>query len=187
MPVHIFAIFYSLICCYLVDLFDNLKNVLENNRNVDYATLINSLHIIEEKVTLVNELFDIFVFKAVIFNVGSVYLAITVLLHLDTYENYLQVINTITVCLFNIFNLMFMLILGIRVNDRSAQVMKIAKKLPYDNSSDVVTRLQFQFEIQKGSYMKAWGLGTIKRSFILKMFGTIFTYCILIDGIWKIT
>lgn len=187
MPVHIFAILYSLICCYLLDLFDNLKNIFEDNRNVDYAKLIFSLHIIEEKVTLVNELLDIFVFKVILFNVGSVYFAITILLHLDTYENYLQVINSTTLCFFSIFNFMFMMISGIRVNDRSAQVMKIARKLPHASSSDIVTQLRFQFEIQKGSYLKAWGTGTIKRSFILKMFGTIFTYCLLIDGIWITT
>lgn len=55
LPVHILSIFYSLICCYLVDLFDNLKQLLVDDRNVDYDTIINSLHIIEEKVTLVNE------------------------------------------------------------------------------------------------------------------------------------
>lgn len=82
---------------------------------------------------------------------------------------------------------MFMMISGIRVNDKLAQIMMIFKKLPYVGSSDVISQLRFQFEIQRGSYVKAWGTGTIKRSFILKMFGTLFTYCLLIDGIWKTT
>lgn len=185
MPVHIFAIFYSLICCYLVDLFENLRNTFEDNRNVDYARVINSLHIIEEKVTLVNDLLDIFVFKAILYNVGSVYTFVTMLLHLDTLENNLYIITATAFALFNIFNFMFMMISGIRVNDQSALITRIAKKLPYVGSSDVVTQLRFQFEIQNRSYVKAWGTGTIKRSFILKMFGTLFTYCLLIDGIFK--
>lgn len=65
--------------------------------------------------------------------------------------------------------------------------MKFAKKLPYFGSSDVVTQVRFLFEIQKRRYVKAWGMGTINRSFILKMFGAFFTYCLLIDFIWETT
>lgn len=183
MPVHIFAIFYSHICSHLSDLLDNFKIFFVENRINDYAILINSLNIIEDKITLVNEKLDIFVFKAVLFNSGNMYYAVTMLLHPNTYENYLHMGIVCTLCQCSIINFIYMMISAIRVNDRSVEVMKLAKKISYDQNSDVIAQIRFQFEIQKESDMKVWGIGTIKRSFILGMFGTIFTYCMLVDGI----
>lgn len=130
-----------------------------------------------------NENLDIFVFKAVLFNSGNVYYAVTMLLHPNTYVNYLQMGVICTLCLCSIINFIYMMISAIRVNDRLAEIMKMAKKISYDNISEAISQIRFQFEIQKESDMKVWAMGTIKRSFILGMFGTIFTYCTIIDGI----
>lgn len=127
-PMHIFAMFYSQVCSYLSDQIDNLKKFFAKDRINDYTIIINSLNIMEDKISLMNENLNIFVFKAVLFNSGNVYYAVTMLLHPNSYENYLQMCIISTLCQCSIINFIYMMISAIRVNDRLAEVMKMAKK-----------------------------------------------------------
>lgn len=86
------------------------------------------MNIIEDKISSVNENLDIFVFKAIRFISGNVYYGVTMLLHPNSYENYLQMCIISTLCLCSIINFIYMMISAIRVNDRLAEVMKMAKK-----------------------------------------------------------
>lgn len=184
MPMHIFAIYYSFICCHLKNLLGNLIKTLQKVRIVDYPTLYKLTLDTEKIFYLENSNLDILVFIIVLLNGACTYHVITLIMYPKTYESYLHITTFFLLCSSTFICFFLMIASAVKVNDYSAEVSREIKKLPLNKNSNVTPQLQYFCMLQRDMDMKIWGIGSIKRSFIIAAFGTIFTYCILVDGIW---
>lgn len=184
MPMHIFAIYYSFTCCQLKNLLSNLIKILQKVHVVDYSTVYKLTHDTEKIFYLANSNLGFIVFIIVLLNGASTYHVITLIIYPQTYESYLHITSFSLLCFSTFICFFLMIASAVKVNDYSAEVSREITKMPLKKNSNVTPQFHYFCMLQRDMDMKIWGIGTIKRSFIIAAFGTIFTYCILVDGIW---
>ena len=185
MPMHIFPIYYSLICCQIKHALNNFLKILKKVCNVDYAMLYKQTMDLENVFYLANSNLDFLVFIIVLLNGANMYHAITLILYPQTYESSFHRALFYLICSTTFMCFFLMMAAAVKVNDCSAEISREVKKLPINYNRNVTPQLRFYFCMhEREMEMKIWGVGSIKRNFILAVSGTIFTYCILVDGIW---
>ena len=186
MPMHVFMIYYSFICSQLKDVLDSFIKTLRNVSVVDYSTLYKQTIAIEKIFCLANKNLDFLVFISVLFNSANMYYIITVLLHRKLYPSYLHITTIYLLCSSTFISFLIMITSAVEVNDQSAEISALVKELPVNNNSKTRYEMRFYFcMLERDMNLKIWGVGPIKKSFIIGAFGTIFTYCILVNGIWE--
>lgn len=187
-PMHVFSVYYYLVCQQIqrsLNRFGSALYPVRRGVHVNYNSLYQKQQVLRKMIRRANEDLQVLVFTSALYNGSAMYFIVTSLLHPE-YE-LLIVENVTTVILsintFSCFLLMMRSATG--VGDASRGVSEAAEDLDITASEYSLSsqQLQFQVSTQYEMSMTVWGIGRISRSLLLSMFGTIFTYCILIDGI----
>lgn len=183
MPVFIFSVYYSLVCCHIEMIATRFRKSFESCSATDYHRLYKNLQFLHENVNSFNHSLEFIVFCHVLFNSCAMYFAITYIIHTETYGNITNNTSILLLCCHSFACFLYMIRSAIAVNDTFQDISTRAKRLPVDTKNNFIIQMRFHSDVEKEISMKIWGFGSIKRSFILASFGTIFTYCVLVDSI----
>ncbi|GFQ65849.1 uncharacterized protein TNCT_240571 [Trichonephila clavata] len=181
MPLNTFAVYYTVTC-------HRMRNVLITFRKgvelMQYPELDQALRIYKSIQNLIAEMdegMSFLMFTSTIFNAIPMYFGITKLLRPSDFTMDSETLSVWSLFIASYGAFIATAVSGTLVGEANAKIVDQFKEMANSGCSLSYFKNIFSLKKSNGS-LTVWNIVPVTRSFIFSVFGTIFTYCILLDS-----
>ncbi|GFQ65852.1 uncharacterized protein TNCT_240581 [Trichonephila clavata] len=185
LPLNAFAVYYTITCHRMRCVLNTFRNGLESINHCDIDQALRMYKDIQNLIAEMDGGMSFLMFTSTIFNAIPMYFGITKLLRPRDFAMDSETLSVWSLFIASYGTFIAMAASGSLVCETNVLTMDLLKGI-VNNRSDLTPSLNdVPFHDTKVESLTVWNIVTVNRSFIFSILGTIFTYCILLDGMRK--
>ncbi|GFT67706.1 uncharacterized protein NPIL_614821 [Nephila pilipes] len=187
LPLNTFGIYYTITCHRMKCIMDNFKKVLESIQCLEFDKTLQMYKDIQNLISEMDDGMSFLMFTSTVFNAIPMYFGVTKLLRPMDFAMDSETISVWSLFIASYGAFISMAATGSLVCETNTKILDQLKGMA--NSRSALMPFQndmLSLDAKKGS-LTIWNIVPVTRGFIFSILGTIFTYCILLDGMRKDT
>lgn len=180
-PLNIFALYYTAVCCNLQRMIVNLKESF--TRPCKYDDFFENYLAIRRFIADMDKELSFLMFTSSFFNACTMYFGLTCWLHPNEYGKAFQIATIWFLVPASHLPFFTMILSACFVHEASSSMWDKGHELLRLGCAPSFSQLRILYVTEKELTLTVWKIVPIKRSFLVAAMGTIFTYCVLLDNL----
>ncbi|KAG8197273.1 hypothetical protein JTE90_007521 [Oedothorax gibbosus] len=187
MPVNLFAMYYTVVCCNLRNVIITFKKSLDSSDSTVYDDAFENYLAIRRFVVEMEKDLSSLLFTSSLFNACIMYFGLTCWMYPEENVGSAQVASIVFLVPASYIAFFAMILSACRVHEASVSVCDKGQELLRFGHVQTFSKIRLLHVIEKELTLTVWKIVPIKRNFLLVAMGTIFTYCVLLDNLRGVT
>ncbi|GFS38622.1 uncharacterized protein TNIN_269391 [Trichonephila inaurata madagascariensis] len=185
LPLNTFAVYYTVTCHRMRCVLNTFKNGLEPMPHSEFDHVLRMYKAIQNLIAEMDGGMSFLMFTSTIFNAIPMYFGITKLLRPRDFAMDSETLSVWSLFIASYGAFIAMAASGSSVYETNVKSMDQLKGIVNNRSDLTPSPNDVSFLDTKVESLTVWNIVPVNRSFIFSILGTIFTYCILLDGMRK--